>query len=38
MAIDVEEQFNKIQDLIKTNGKLTPKDRNAIPQMEKWLK
>ena len=34
MAIDVEEQFNKIQDLIKTNGKLTPKDRNAIPQME----
>ena len=34
MAINVEEEYNKIQNLIKTNGKLTPKDRNAIPQME----
>ena len=34
MAIDVELEYNKIQDLIKANGKLTAKDRNAIPQME----
>lgn len=34
MAIDVKEQLNKINEIIKTNGKLTAKDRNAIPQME----
>ena len=34
MAINVTEELNKIQDLIKANGKLTAKDRNAIPQME----
>ena len=34
MAIDVELEYNKIQDLIKANGKLTAKDRSAIPQME----
>ena len=34
MAINVTEELNKINDLIKANGKLTAKDRNAIPQME----
>ena len=34
MAINVTEEYNKIQNLIKTNGKLTAKDRAAIPQME----
>ena len=34
MSIDVTEKYNEIQNLIKANGKLTPKDRNAIPQME----
>lgn len=34
MAINVEQEYNKIQDLIKANGKLSPKERNAIPQME----
>ena len=32
--INVQEELNKINDLIKANGKLTAKDRNAIPQME----
>lgn len=32
--IDVESEYNKIQELLKTNGKLSPKERNAIPQME----
>ena len=30
----VKEQLDKIQETIATNGKLTPKDRNAIPQVE----
>lgn len=34
MAINVTEELNKINELIKTNGKLSAKDRNAIPQME----
>ena len=34
MAINVTEEYKKIKDLIKANGKLLPKDRNAIPQME----
>ena len=34
MSIDVKEQYDKIQEILKTNGKLTPKDRNSIPQME----
>lgn len=34
MAINVEEQYNKIQEILKINGKLTPKERNSIPQME----
>ena len=34
MAINVTEELNKINDLIKANGKLSPKDRSAIPQME----
>ena len=32
--INVQEEYNKINDLIKANGKLTPKERNSIPQME----
>ena len=32
--INVTEELNKINELIKTNGKLSAKDRNAIPQME----
>ena len=32
--MDAKEELIKIQDLIKKNGKLTAKDRNAIPQME----
>ena len=32
--IDVTAEYNKIQDLLKTNGKLTAKERSAIPQME----
>ena len=34
MAINVTEELNKINEIIKTNGKLSPKDRSAIPQME----
>ena len=33
MSINVTEEYNKIQEKIK-NGGLTPKDRNAIPQMQ----
>lgn len=34
MAVDANEEYKKINDLIKTKGSLTPKDRTAIPQME----
>ena len=34
MAINVEEQYNKIKEIEKAGGKLSPRDRNAIPQME----
>lgn len=34
MAINVTEELNKINEIIKANGKLSPKDRSAIPQME----